>query len=407
MHRASQPGSHTALYECLGVDPKASASEIKKAYHKLSLLNHPDKNKSPEAAELFKRISNANSILSDPKKREIYDAFGEEAANTGADPTMGGFMHPGMHPGMQKQVKRVDYKLKLSDLFIKTQVEFVLDREVKCTDCDATGFSDKVARPCKQCGGAGIFTKMMRNGPFMQQAQGICPSCKGSKVDTSMSKLTCKTCQGETCITIPEKIVCDIPNDITHQPMTLIAEKGPWMDGAYIDLMVVFKLLLPKGYSMTSDKRLMYTMSINYTETMCGFKRTIKHPTGRELLIVSKPGHVVNPNHIYSIESCGFGSDKMYLMFVISYPKTPLFLADDAKTTMLTWSSIGDLMGPRSEPDYTGDTIDPSNTYDLDMIECIDNSNPNMNRTTDSDEEDGLVNEDEHDHAHGVNCAQQ
>ncbi|MEM4237956.1 MAG: DnaJ domain-containing protein, partial [Candidatus Nitrosocaldaceae archaeon] len=65
-------------YEILGVDRNASKDEIKQAYRKLALKYHPDRNKSPDAAERFKEISEAYAVLSDDEKRKIYDTYGYE-----------------------------------------------------------------------------------------------------------------------------------------------------------------------------------------------------------------------------------------------------------------------------------------------------------------------------------------
>lgn len=66
-------------YYCiLGIEKGASDEDIKKAYRKQALRFHPDKNKSPQAEEKFKEVAEAYEVLSDPKKREIYDQFGEE-----------------------------------------------------------------------------------------------------------------------------------------------------------------------------------------------------------------------------------------------------------------------------------------------------------------------------------------
>jgi DnaJ-class molecular chaperone len=78
-------------YSILGVSKTASTEEIKRAYRKLALQYHPDRNKSPDAAEKFKEVNKAYEVLSDPQKRQAYDQFGAAAFEGGAGGPFGGF----------------------------------------------------------------------------------------------------------------------------------------------------------------------------------------------------------------------------------------------------------------------------------------------------------------------------
>lgn len=86
-NKYSAPGNVTAVmgkdyYKILGIQSGANEDEIKKAYRKMALKYHPDKNKDPNAEEKFKEIAEAYDVLSDPKKRAVYDQYGEEGKGT-------------------------------------------------------------------------------------------------------------------------------------------------------------------------------------------------------------------------------------------------------------------------------------------------------------------------------------
>ncbi|XWV26539.1 DnaJ-like protein [Tupanvirus soda lake] len=414
--------AHTELYDVLGLSPDASQEDIKKAYKKMAIKYHPDKNHSPEAPEIFKKVAHANEILSDPEKRKIYDQFGEEALKGGMgeddfDP-MDIFRRMNPHH-QQEEAKQVMRKLKLEDYFTKKNVTIKINRDTRCEACDATGFTDKIAHKCKQCDGQGIIIQVIRQGPVLQQMQMPCPTCKGKKIDAAALGLKCNVCKAKGTVKTIEEIVVDIPQNITRRPVTIVPEKGPWHNGKYISLAVIFNLKLPKGYSMTSDKKLIYTMHINYPETLCGFRRTIDHPSGKKLMIVSEKGHVINPYHIYMLDKLGFGGDIMYLTFIIHYPER-VSLPSTKKN--LSFQAIESMLGNRREPNVESDNgVDPDNVYVLSTLNKIDNNpraNVPENDNDDSDEQEEMDDSDSDEddfgpgmHGRhggpGVGCAQQ
>lgn len=394
---------HTELYETLGLEPNASNEEIRKAFRKLAMKYHPDKNKDPGAEDIFKKITHAHEILSNPEKREIYDQFGEEGLQSGMGDSMDpmaaffGRMH---QENNRRMATKKEYNITLDDYFTKKFISIKINRNVRCDSCDATGFTDKKHHQCKHCRGSGVVVKVMQQGPIIQQFQSICPSCNGKKVDTSMTGLICPDCNAQGTKQISEELDVSVPTNILVNPVTIIPDKGDWTENRYIDLAIIFKLRMAKNFSLTSDKKLIYTMHINYPETICGFRRTIEHPNGKNILIVSEKGYIINPDNIYFIDRLGFNDDVMYLSFIIHYPEK---ISIPTSKTLLSFRSLEMILGERNEPNLVNDSgIDPENIYTLSTLNKI-NNNPRAHVNEEEDEEYG----EPEDHGHGIGCNQQ
>ncbi len=139
----------TKYYDILGVNPTADDAELKKAYRKLALKYHPDKN--PQAGEKFKEISMAYEVLSNAEKRRLYDAHGEQGIKEGGGPG-GGFSSPmdlfdmffgGGHGGRSRGPRRTknlmhQLSVSLEDMYKGTTRKLALQKNVICTDCDGT-----------------------------------------------------------------------------------------------------------------------------------------------------------------------------------------------------------------------------------------------------------------------------
>lgn len=373
---------HTELYEILGLQPNATDDDIKISYKKLARKYHPDKNKDPDAEEMFKKISHANTILSDSKKREIYDQFGMDGLQDR--------MTEGMNPfdifmnKQRKQAKQMEYIITLEDYFINTFIHMDVPRNIPCEHCDATGFSDKQSHKCKNCNGVGIIVKVMNQGVFSQHIQIVCPICNGKKTDVTKTSLKCKKCKGQGTKNINENMEVRIPSDIIREPITVLEGKGPWIDNKYIDLVIVFKLKLTKDFGITGDRKLIHIMHINYTETICGFKRIINHPSGQKILIISEKGYIVNPDNIYLLDRLGLNYDVMQLSFIIHYPESIVL----PKNKMLTFETLETALGDRRIQAPTSDNIDPENVYTLSTLSKINKKIENDLSEEDSDEEE-------------------
>jgi molecular chaperone DnaJ len=196
-------------YEVLGVSPTAGEEELKKAYRKLALQLHPDKNAGPEAEERFKELNEAYQILSDPQRRTQYDRFGHAAFEQSGGPggfdfaggfddiigdLFGDFFGTGRGRGGRTRARRgadLQYQLELS--FVEA-----------CRGCEKTLSIPRLTR-CETCGGRGA-----KPGTTPQ----TCPQCKGSgqmrfqQGFFSIAK-TCGKCNGQGQIVTNPCASCD------------------------------------------------------------------------------------------------------------------------------------------------------------------------------------------------------
>lgn len=214
-------------YEVLGVTREAGEREIKKAYKKLAMKYHPDRNQGNKGAEeQFKEVKEAYEILTDQNKRAAYDQFGHD----GVDPSRGGHGHGGDfgdifgdvfgdifgggRRGGQRQAARgsdLRYNLELSleEAVKGVSKEILIPTLVDCKTCDATGSKSRKSQTCSTCHGSGQV--QMRQGFFAVQQ--TCPHCHGRGKTISDP---CGSCHGqgrvETTKTLSVKIPAGVDN---------------------------------------------------------------------------------------------------------------------------------------------------------------------------------------------------
>ena len=205
----------TQYYDILGVKPSASPEEIKKAYRKLALKYHPDKN--PDEGEKFKLISQAYEVLSDPKKRDIYDQGGEQAIKEGGSgsPSFSSpmdifdmFFGGGGRMTRERRGKNVVHQLSvtLEDLYNGITKKLALQKNVICEKCEGIGGKKGSVEKCPLCKGRGMQVHIQQIGPGMvQQIQTVCIECKGQG-ERINPKDRCENCSGAK-VTREKKII--------------------------------------------------------------------------------------------------------------------------------------------------------------------------------------------------------
>jgi len=230
-------------YEVLQVSKDASLAEIKKAYRKLAIKYHPDKNPGDkEAEEKFKIVSEAYAVLSDDNKRQIYDMYGKEGLNSGASR---GFGSSGMEDimdifnsmfgdsfgfGSARGAQRansmpypldveLEINLDFNEAIFGTDKEIEIIYKEPCSSCNATGAKDGKLSTCDYCGGQGQV--VMRQG-FMTFAQ-ECPKCEGKG---KIAKDICKECKGVGGVNKKEKVTINIPAGVDVGNRLRVPAKG-------------------------------------------------------------------------------------------------------------------------------------------------------------------------------------
>ncbi|XP_077423243.1 dnaJ homolog subfamily A member 1 [Vanacampus margaritifer] len=325
----------TGYYDLLGVGPKASADEIKKAYRKLALKYHPDKN--PNEGEKFKLISQAYDVLSDPKKRDLYDQGGEQAIKEGG---MGGGSSPmdifnmffggGGRMQRERRGKNIVHQLSvtLEDMYNGSTRKLALQKNVICEKCEGYGGKKGALEKCSNCKGRGVQVKVQQIGPGMiQQIQSMCGDCHGQGESFS-SKDRCKTCNGHKVERKKNILEVHIDKGMRDgQKITFHGEGDQEPDLEPGDVIIV---LDQKEHSLfkRSDDNLTTTMSIKLVEALCGFKKAISTLDDRTLLISSQPGEVIKNNDTKVIQNEGmpvyrspYEKGQLFIKFQVEFPE--------------------------------------------------------------------------------------
>ena len=241
-------------YEVLGVDKKASEDEIKKAYRKIAIKYHPDRNPgSKEAEEKFKEAAEAYDVLHDPQKRQQYDQFGFDAGKMGgfgggfsSDFSMddifsmfgdvfggrGGFSGFGGFGGSQRQSTRqhrgsdlrLKVKLTLQEVATGATKKFKVRKDIACPHCHGTGAEgNSGSDTCPTCHGQGYVIRTSQSLFGMMQSQSVCPTCHG---EGKIIKNKCTHCHGDGVVKGEEVVEINIPAGVAGGMVVNVPGKG-------------------------------------------------------------------------------------------------------------------------------------------------------------------------------------
>ena len=243
-----------SYYDILKIEKSADQKAIKKAYRKLIIKWHPDKNNnSKESEEKFKKISEAYEVLSDEKKRNIYNKYGKDGLKqkgyefdpgdignifkqffkgSGGSP-FGGF---GGFDEEEQSDEPEDiqtlYEATLEEAFSGETVKTSIKRQTKCKKCSGSGSKSGVTTKCSECKGKGIVHRLIQLGPGMFTKQSMsCDKCNGNKFTVKADDI-CNECKGQGIFSESHTIEFSIPRGVVpeRQPVEINGEgnEGPY-----------------------------------------------------------------------------------------------------------------------------------------------------------------------------------
>lgn len=339
-------------YEVLGVSKNASDDEIKKAYKKMAIKYHPDRNPdNKEAEEKFKEAAEAYDVLRDPQKRARYDQFGHEAVN-GAGGFGGASMNMddifsmfgdifGGHSGFggfgggggrarKPQYRGGDLRLKvrmnLQEVSTGVTKKFKVKKKVTCTHCHGSGAEGSGAtESCPTCHGSGYVVKTQQSIFGMMQTQGVCPTCNG---EGTIIKNKCKVCGGDGVVNGEEVIEVKIPAGVADGMVVNVPDKGhaAKRNGVPGDIQV-FVEEEPNKELLREDNNLIYNLLLDVPTAVLGGDAEIPTIDGRVKIKIepgTQPGKVVRlrGKGLPAVQGYGYGTGDLIVNMSVYIPET-------------------------------------------------------------------------------------
>ena len=339
-------------YEVLGVQKNALQDEIKSQYRKLALKFHPDRNKSPEAPEHFKEISEAYAVLSDPEKRKVYDTYGhagvdgrysaedifrgsrvnfEDVFGSSFESIFesifggGGFKFGGFDFGGFGRERGADLvynsTITLEDVLKGKREEIELPREIDCDNCKGSGCAPGTSmRTCTVCNGHGQIRRSRSSGFSTFVTVQPCNTCRGQG---KIIERPCSKCKGSGKQKATRNFSFEIPPGIESGEYRITGEGEAISSGINGDLIVRIDVK-PHDKFKRDGSDIFYDANISMIDAALGKTLTVPTLDGTEKISV-EPGS--QPNMITKLKGKGLphqgarGKGDEYVRLVVNVPE--------------------------------------------------------------------------------------
>ncbi|XP_051993987.1 dnaJ homolog subfamily A member 1-like [Xyrauchen texanus] len=337
----------TGFYDTLGVKPNASPEELKKAYRKLALKYHPDKN--PTEGERFKQISQAYEVLSDAKKRGVYDKGGEKAIKEGGSggPSFGSpmdifdmFFGGGGRIHRERKGKNVVHQLTVSleDLYNGATRKLAVQKNIICEKCEGRGGRKGLIEVCSLCRGVGVQVRLHHLAPGMvQQISTVCAGCQGQGQRIG-HRDRCKACTGRKILRQKKILEVHIDKGMKDGQKIVFHGEGDQEPGLKPgDIIIVLDQKSHPVFTRQGEDLIM-SMELQLVESLCGFQKLIKTLDNRTILITSHPGELIKPGDKKCVLNEGmpvyrrpFEKGGLIILFSVVFPEENFLPLDKLK----------------------------------------------------------------------------
>jgi len=275
-------------------------------------------------------------VLSDPKKRDLYDQGGEQAIKEGG---VGGSSSPmdifnmffggGGRMQRERKGKNIVHQLSVSleEMYNGATRKLALQKNIICDKCDGYGGKKGSLEKCSTCKGRGVQVKVQQIGPGMiQQIQSMCSDCQGQG-EAFSSKDRCRNCNGHKVERKKKILEVHIDKGMKDSQKITFHGEGDQEPGLEPGDVVIVLDQKEHPIFQRHDDSLLMKMDIKLVEALCGFKRTIQTLDNRTLVITSQPGEVIKNGDTKCVESEGmpvyrdpYEKGQLIIQFQVEFP---------------------------------------------------------------------------------------